>query len=52
VRLAGKGALPYGSAYYFVCPKNFLAIPKVAQFREWILAAAREFPAPGAPDSR
>jgi LysR family glycine cleavage system transcriptional activator len=46
LRLAGKGALPYGSAYYFVCPKNFLAIPKVAQFREWILAAAREFPGP------
>ena len=46
LRLAGKGALPYGSAYYFVCPKNFLAIPKVAQFREWILDAAREFPGP------
>jgi LysR family transcriptional regulator, glycine cleavage system transcriptional activator len=47
LRLAGRGALPYdGSAYYFVCPKNFLAIPKVAQFREWILAAAREFPGP------
>jgi LysR family glycine cleavage system transcriptional activator len=53
LRLAGNGALPYGSAYYFVCPKNFLAIPKVAQFREWILAAAREFPGPpGAPDAR
>jgi LysR family glycine cleavage system transcriptional activator len=52
LRLAGKGSLPYGSAYYFVCPKNFLAIPKVAQFREWILAAARDFPAPGAPDPR
>jgi LysR family glycine cleavage system transcriptional activator len=54
LRLAGKGALPDGSgAYYFVCPKNFLAIPKVAQFREWILAAAREFPGPpGAPDTR
>jgi LysR family glycine cleavage system transcriptional activator len=46
LRLAGKGAVPYGSAYYFVCPKNFLAIPKVAQFREWILGAAREFPGP------
>ena len=46
LRLAGKGALPYGSAYYFVCPKNFLALPKVAQFREWLLAAAREFPGP------
>jgi LysR family transcriptional regulator, glycine cleavage system transcriptional activator len=52
LRLAGKGSLPYGSAYYFVCPKNFLAIPKVAQFREWIVAAARDFPAPGAPDPR
>jgi LysR family transcriptional regulator, glycine cleavage system transcriptional activator len=52
LRLAGKGSLPYGSAYYFVCPKNFLAIPKVAQFREWILAAARDFPAPGARDPR
>jgi LysR family transcriptional regulator, glycine cleavage system transcriptional activator len=53
LRLAGREALPYnGSAYYFVCPKNFLAIPKVAQFREWILAAAREFPGPSAPDAR
>ena len=46
LRLAGKEAVPYGSAYYFVCPKNYLALPKVAQFREWIFAAAREFPAP------
>lgn len=52
LRLAGKGALPYGMAYYFVCPKNFLALPKVAQFREWILAAARDFPGPDAPDAR
>ena len=33
LRLAGNGVLPYGLAYYFVCPTNFLAIPKVAQFR-------------------
>jgi LysR family glycine cleavage system transcriptional activator len=46
LRLAGKEAVPFGSAYYFVCPKNFLALPKVTQFREWIFAAAREFPAP------
>jgi LysR family transcriptional regulator, glycine cleavage system transcriptional activator len=50
LRLAGKGALSDGFAYYFVCPKNFLALPKVAQFREWIFAAARDFPGPGAPD--
>jgi LysR family glycine cleavage system transcriptional activator len=48
LRRAGKGALPYGSAYYFVCPKNFLTLPKVAQFRDWISAAARDFPGPGA----
>jgi LysR family transcriptional regulator, glycine cleavage system transcriptional activator len=46
LRLAGKEAVPFGSAYYFVCPKNFLALPKVVQFREWIFAAAREFPGP------
>ncbi len=55
LRLAGDGALPYGLAYYFVCPKNFLNLPKVAQFRDWILAAARDFPKPdgsGAPGTR
>ncbi len=46
LRLAGKEAVPFGSAYYFVCPKNFLALPKVTQFRDWIFAAAREFPGP------
>jgi LysR family transcriptional regulator, glycine cleavage system transcriptional activator len=48
LRIAGRGALPYGLAYYFVCPKNFLTLPKVSQFREWLLAAAREFPGPSA----
>ena len=46
LQLAGKGALPYASAYWFVCPKSFLALPKVAQFHEWIFAAAKAFPAP------
>ena len=46
LKLAGKEALPFRSAYYFVCPKTFLGLPKVAQFREWIFAAARDFPAP------
>ena len=51
LRLAGKGALRYGLSFYFVCPKNFLAMPKVAQFREWIFAAARDFPPPAGADS-
>jgi LysR family transcriptional regulator, glycine cleavage system transcriptional activator len=46
LRLAGKEVMPYGSAYYFVCPKSFLGLPKVAQFREWIFAAAAAFPRP------
>jgi len=46
LRIASKEALPFGSAYYFVCPKAFLSLPKVARFREWIAASAREFPAP------
>jgi LysR family transcriptional regulator, glycine cleavage system transcriptional activator len=46
LRLAGKDVLPFESAYYFVCPKPFLELPKVSQFRDWIFAAARDFPRP------
>jgi LysR family glycine cleavage system transcriptional activator len=46
LKVAGKEVLPYGSAYYFVCPAPYLALPKVAQFREWLFAAAAEFPQP------
>ena len=52
LKLAGRGAVPYGSSYYFVCPKSFLTLPKVAQFREWLLAAAHEFPQPPATEAR
>lgn len=52
LKLAGKEAVPYGSAHYFVCPKAFLALPKVAQFREWIFAAAGDFPGPAEPRTR
>jgi LysR family glycine cleavage system transcriptional activator len=47
LRLASREALPYGSSYYFVCPRAYLALPKVAQFRDWIVAAAAEFRGPG-----
>jgi len=47
LQLAGKTVLPYGSSYYFVCPKPFLALPKVRQFREWLFDAAGQFPPPG-----
>ena len=48
LRIAGKEVLPYNSAYYFVCPEPYLAMPKVVQFRDWLVAAAREFPRPAA----
>jgi LysR family transcriptional regulator, glycine cleavage system transcriptional activator len=46
LRLASKEALPFESAFYFVCPRPYLALPKVARFREWIVAAARESQGP------
>ena len=46
LRLASKEALPFGSAYYFVCPHPYLELPKVKQFHDWIFAAARDFSGP------
>jgi LysR family transcriptional regulator, glycine cleavage system transcriptional activator len=46
IKFAGQEVLPYGAAYYFVCPATYLAMPKVALFREWLVAAASEFPQP------
>jgi LysR family glycine cleavage system transcriptional activator len=51
LKLAGNRALPYSSSYYFVCPKNFLSLPKVAQFHEWIFSVAAAFPAPPGQDA-
>jgi LysR family glycine cleavage system transcriptional activator len=48
LRLASKEALLHGSAYYFVCPRAFLTLPKVVQFRDWIVAAAHDFQGPQA----
>ncbi len=46
LKLASKEALPYGAAYYFVCPRAYLELPKVARFRDWIVAAARDCKGP------
>jgi LysR family transcriptional regulator, glycine cleavage system transcriptional activator len=46
LKLAGKDVLPDESAYYFVCPESYLAMPKVAHFRDWLFAVAKEFPRP------
>jgi LysR family transcriptional regulator, glycine cleavage system transcriptional activator len=46
LRLASDETLPYAWAYYFVCPEPYLALPKVAKFRDWLRESAREFPRP------
>jgi LysR family glycine cleavage system transcriptional activator len=52
LKLASREALPHGSAYYFVCPRNYLTLPKVARFRDWLVAAAHDFPAPPGGEAR
>ncbi len=44
--LASTVIMPDASAYYFVCPDSYLAMPKVAHFRQWVLATASQFPRP------
>jgi len=46
VALASQRVLPYRFAYYFVCPEAYLALPKVAALREWLLQQARQFAPP------
>lgn len=46
LRLAGTDYRPYAYSYYFVCPKPYLALPKVTGFRDWLREAARSFPTP------
>jgi len=46
VVLAHPHALRFASGYHFVCPESYLALPKVAAFREWLLAVAESSPKP------
>jgi LysR family transcriptional regulator, glycine cleavage system transcriptional activator len=50
--LASDHIVPHRFSYYFVCPEDYAAFPKVAAFREWLMQQGRDFPAPpgsGAP---
>jgi LysR family transcriptional regulator, glycine cleavage system transcriptional activator len=46
IALASKRVIPYRYAYYFVCPEAYLALPKVAALRDWLLQQARQFAPP------
>jgi LysR family glycine cleavage system transcriptional activator len=51
---ASEQVLPCPSAYYFVCPESYLALPKLRQLLEWLreMAAAFEAPAGAVPAVR
>jgi LysR family glycine cleavage system transcriptional activator len=46
VVLAHPQALRFARSYYFVCPESYLALPKVAAFREWLITVADASPKP------
>lgn len=37
------GHAPRLGVLFFVCPRAYLDLPQVARFREWVVAAARDF---------
>lgn len=48
VVLAHPHALRFARSYYFVCPESYLALPKVAAFRDWLRRVAESSPKPRA----
>lgn len=49
VVLASDRVLPHRFAYYFVCPEVYVGLPKLALFRQWLMAQARDFGLPPVP---
>jgi LysR family glycine cleavage system transcriptional activator len=52
VVLASEHIVPHSFSYYFVCPEDYAAFPKVAALRAWLLQQARDFPTPPQPRTR
>ena len=50
--MAYARAMPFAFNYYFVCPESYLALGKVAKFREWLMAEAAHSPRPPEGSSR
>ena len=44
--LASQQVLRHRNSYYFVCPEGYLAMPKVAALRGWLVQQARDFTPP------
>jgi LysR family glycine cleavage system transcriptional activator len=47
--LASEHIVPHRFSYYFVCPQDYAAFPKVAALRAWLLQQGHEFPPPPLP---
>lgn len=46
LRMASPRALPYRWSYHFVCPKQYLSMPKISEFRDWLRVVGRDFITP------
>jgi LysR family transcriptional regulator, glycine cleavage system transcriptional activator len=46
LKLASPCPLPYRWSYYFVCPKSYRELPKIAAFVGWLHKVAKAFPVP------
>lgn len=46
---ASRHCLPHTRSYFFVCPPNYLTLPKLERFRSWLMSEARRFVACGLP---
>ena len=44
--LASQQVLRHRNSYYFVCPEGYLALPKVAALRGWLVQQAQDFAPP------
>lgn len=52
IALASERVVPYRLAYYFVCPRTYIELPKVAIFRDWLKVQAHAFAGPPAAKKR
>jgi LysR family glycine cleavage system transcriptional activator len=44
--VASRRVVPMAHAYHFVCPSSYLAVEKIAAFREWLLKETQTAPRP------
>jgi LysR family transcriptional regulator, glycine cleavage system transcriptional activator len=43
---AATFCIPHARSYFFVCPENYLTLPKVALFHDWLMEESQRFEGP------